>query len=99
MTVERDDVEHVARLAALALDTKTLDELTRQIGQILDYVSQLQDVAEDTTGGRGYPGPRQELRVDQAQHTALAISLEQMAPAFQDGLFLVPRLGAVGDTE
>ena len=100
MTVKRDDVEHVARLAAIALDAKTLDELTRQIGQILDYVSQLEGVASDAPdSARGYPGPHQQLRDDQVRRTPLAIPLEQIAPAFREGLFLVPRLGAVGDAE
>ena len=100
MTVKRDDVEHVARLAAIALDAKTLDELTRQIGQILDYVSQLENVAEDAPdSSHGYPGPHQKLRDDHVQPTPLTIPLDQMAPAFHDGLFLVPRLGAVGDAE
>jgi aspartyl-tRNA(Asn)/glutamyl-tRNA(Gln) amidotransferase subunit C len=98
VTVKREEVEHVARLAALAVDEKSLDELTRQIGRILDYVSQLENVADDfPDDGRGYPGPRQPLREDRVQHEPLALPLEKMAPVFRDGLFLVPRLGAVGD--
>jgi aspartyl-tRNA(Asn)/glutamyl-tRNA(Gln) amidotransferase subunit C len=98
VTVSREDVAHVARLAALALDEKSLGELTKQIGQILDYVSQLNDLAESTSdAGNGYPGPHALLREDVARRTHLELPLEEIAPAFRDGLFLVPRLGAVGD--
>ena len=98
MTVRREEVERVTRLAALAVDEKSLDQLTRQIGRILDYVSQLENVAEDSPDdGRGYPGPRQPLREDRVHRVTLGVPLEQLAPSFRDGLFLVPRLGGVGD--
>ena len=98
MTVRREEVEHVARLAAVAIDDESLTELTGQISRILEYVSQLETV-EDNSGleQEGYPGPHQPLREDRAQRSKLALPLEDLAPAFRDGLFLVPRLGAVGD--
>ena len=97
MSVTRAEVEHIARLAALALDEKSLPALTEQIGQILEYVSQLEAVedAGDPAGG-AYPGPRQPLREDNVRPTPLALPLQELAPAFRDGLFLVPRLGGVG---
>jgi aspartyl-tRNA(Asn)/glutamyl-tRNA(Gln) amidotransferase subunit C len=97
MSVSRDDVEHVARLASLAVDEPSLATLTQQIGQILEYVSQLEAV-EDPGGTivAAYPGPRQPLRDDTASRTPLLVPLTEIAPAFRDGLFLVPRLGAVG---
>jgi aspartyl-tRNA(Asn)/glutamyl-tRNA(Gln) amidotransferase subunit C len=89
-------VEHIARLASLALDEATLPDLTRQIGQILDYVSQLEAIDAAGKSLTPYPGPRPPLREDEPQRTPLAVPLEEIAPAFADGLFLVPRLGAVG---
>ena len=99
MTVTRAEVEHIAKLAALALDEATLPDLTRQIGQILEYVSRLEAVEGSRDLPGSYPGPRPPLRDDQPRRTPLAVPLEQIAPAFADGLFLVPRLGAVGPDE
>ncbi len=97
MSVTRADVEHIARLAALAVDEKSLPALTEQIRQILEYVSQLEAVEDaDHLVGESYPGPRQPLRDDTARSAPLALPLEDMAPAFHHGLFLVPRLGGVG---
>ena len=99
MTVRKEDIEHVARLAALALEENALTELTAQIGQILEYVSQLEGVTEELEADDGgYPGPHPPLREDRARRFDLAIPLDQIAPAFREGLFLVPRLGAVGDS-
>ena len=96
MTVTRAQVEHIAKLAAMALDEAALPEITRQIGQILDYVSQLETVEGDGDVADSYPGPRPPLRDDEPRRASLAVPLEKLAPSFGHGLFLVPRLGAVG---
>src|SRR5205085_1488451 len=88
--------EHMARLAALALDEQALPALTEQLGRILDYISQLDGVEAGEGVADAPPGPRPPLREDIPNRTPLAIPLEQMAPLFRDGLFLVPRLGGVG---
>ena len=97
MSVTKAEVQKIARLSALAVDEKTLEALTRQIGGILEYVSQLESVpgAPDEAGA-GYPGARQPLRDDTPRRTPLAVPLKEIAPSFQDGLFLVPRLEALG---
>ena len=97
MSVTRAEVEHITRLAALAVDEKSLPALTEQIRQILEYVSQLASVEDPPDLATGaYPGPRQPLRDDVPRPGPLGFSLGDMAPAFHDGLFLVPRLGGVG---
>lgn len=42
MPVERNQVEHVARLAHLALDPAEIDEMAVQLSSILDHVATLQ---------------------------------------------------------
>ena len=41
MNITRDQVEHVSRLARLALSEQELDSLTGEMDAILDYVEQL----------------------------------------------------------
>jgi aspartyl-tRNA(Asn)/glutamyl-tRNA(Gln) amidotransferase subunit C len=48
MTVTRDEVEHVARLAHIALQPHEIEEMTEQLSSILDHVGRLQ--ALDTMG-------------------------------------------------
>ncbi|HEY3489227.1 MAG TPA: Asp-tRNA(Asn)/Glu-tRNA(Gln) amidotransferase subunit GatC [Candidatus Deferrimicrobiaceae bacterium] len=48
MAISTDEVRHVARLARLALSEGELDTLCGQLGQILDYVKQLDRL--DTAG-------------------------------------------------
>jgi aspartyl-tRNA(Asn)/glutamyl-tRNA(Gln) amidotransferase subunit C len=48
MKIARQEVEHVAVLARLALDESELDQLTGQMNSILEYVDKLDEL--DTEG-------------------------------------------------
>lgn len=98
MTVSRRDVEHIARLAALSVDEQSLPELTRQIGRILEYVSQLEAVQSEAADSVIDLCDRpQPLRSDEPRRTELDPPIARLAPAFAEGLFLVPRLGTMDE--
>ncbi len=86
-SVRPEDIEQIAELAALQVDAETLPNLTEQIAQILEYVSQL-----DAVGAAHAP-----LRPDEVQPADLDTEPQSFAPAFMDGLFVVPRLSAMED--
>ena len=48
MKISRDEVAHVAQLARLELDDHALEQFSRQLGTILEYVEKLNQV--DTQG-------------------------------------------------
>jgi aspartyl-tRNA(Asn)/glutamyl-tRNA(Gln) amidotransferase subunit C len=93
MSVTTKQVEEITHLAALGLDQSALPALTEEIRRILEYISQLDSVGDGTVDelGEDPPGPRQPLRDDRPQRASLAIPVEQFAPVFQDGFFIVPR--------
>ena len=101
MSITREDVERVARLASLGISEAELPALTAQMARILDHVSQVGaavDAAELDAGatwlGTEAPLP---LRPDDLRPPNLARPLKSFAPALKDGLFLVPRLAAMED--
>jgi len=95
MSVSRQDVERIARLAELHVDDAALPALTEQMSRILDYVSQIAAVPGTETVQPYTRGPAAlRFREDEVRPVALALSPAQIAPAFKDGFFLVPRLGA-----
>jgi aspartyl-tRNA(Asn)/glutamyl-tRNA(Gln) amidotransferase subunit C len=97
VSVTRKDVEHVARLAELAVEPAELPELTAQLDRIVGFVASLNQV--DTRTGsaeRFIPGPAETpLREDLVRPANLAIPPAGLAPEFIDGFFVVPRLGAM----
>lgn len=95
MSVTRAEVERIARLAELHVEDGALPALTEQMSRILDYVSQIAAVPGTETVQPFTPGPvALRFRADEVQPVPLALTPAQLAPAFRDGLFLVPRLGA-----
>jgi aspartyl-tRNA(Asn)/glutamyl-tRNA(Gln) amidotransferase subunit C len=96
MSIGRDEVLHVARLAELAVGEGELDRLVEQLNRIVDYVAQLDRVPADRMTEPFLPGPRQvALREDVPGPVPLARPPAAIAPEFEDGFFLVPRHGAM----
>jgi aspartyl-tRNA(Asn)/glutamyl-tRNA(Gln) amidotransferase subunit C len=96
MTIGRDEVLHVAKLAELAVPERELDRLVEQINRIVGYVAQLDEVPGDRIAEPFLPGPAAvTLRDDVEGAVPLARSPASLAPEFKDGFFLVPRHGAM----
>ncbi len=96
MTVPPEEVERIARLAHISLEPNSLQTLTREVGAILEYVAQLEQVeAADAEPFR--PGPAEApLRPDVVRPGGKPPL--PAAPEFSDGLYLVPRVGGLDDT-
>jgi aspartyl-tRNA(Asn)/glutamyl-tRNA(Gln) amidotransferase subunit C len=91
--ITRTDVEHLARLARIAMTDDELDAMAGQLDVILDAVGRVQEVAAADIPPTSHPLPltnvlRPDLEV-------LGLSAEQAlaaAPAAEDGRFRVPRI-------
>ncbi len=96
MSVTRKEVEHVARLAELAVEPSELPELTAQLDRIVGFVARLNQLEVGADPERFVPGPEAApLREDRVEPARLAYPPARLAPEFVDGFFVVPRLGAM----
>lgn len=96
MSLGKREVLHVARLAELDVPAADVEALAAQIGRIVDYVAQLDQVPAGETAAPFLAGPAATpLREDVPGSVPLAHGPETFAPEFRDGFFLVPRLGAM----
>ena len=100
MSVTHDEVRHIARLAELDVAEDALAALAAEMSRILDYVAQISSVPASDGVKPFVPGPDAvRFRADEVKPWALAFGPEHAAPAFKDGFFLVPKLGAFEDAE
>ncbi len=98
MSIDRNEVLRVANLVELGVSDEEVERLVQDIGNIVDYVSQLAELPAGDEGPPFLPGPAQvELRDDVVAPIPLARSPAEMAPEFIDGFFVVPRLEAMGE--
>lgn len=98
MTITAAEVQHLARLAELAVAEAELATLTDQLDRIVAYVAQLQSLPAGAGALPFHPGPPAvALREDRVAPVPLAHGPEAFAPEMRGGLFVVPRLGAQED--
>lgn len=95
MSVTHDDVLKIARLAQLEVKEEDVPLLAEQMSRILDYVAQISGVPASEGVKPFVPGPDAlRFRPDELKPWPLAFGPAEFAPAFKDGFFLVPKLGA-----
>jgi len=94
MSVSREDVMRIARLAELGVEDEAVDQLAEQLSHILDYVAQLEGIPAGDGARPFVAGPEEvQLRRDEVRPWPLAVGPAGLAPAFREGFFTVPRLG------
>ncbi|MCF7531262.1 Asp-tRNA(Asn)/Glu-tRNA(Gln) amidotransferase subunit GatC [Pseudomonas petrae] len=93
MALDRSDVEKIAHLARLGLNDADIPRTTEALNSILGLIDQMQAV--DTTGIEPLAHPleaSQRLRVDAVTEVNHRDAYQAVAPAVQDGLYLVPKV-------
>ena len=95
MPVTSADVLHVAALARLRLSPEEAQRLTVQLNDILAHVAELTEA--DTAGVEPEPATTwpARLRREDEPPVPLAFPPAQLAPAWEDHFFTVPRLAAM----
>ncbi|UTW45019.1 Asp-tRNA(Asn)/Glu-tRNA(Gln) amidotransferase subunit GatC [bacterium SCSIO 12696] len=93
MSIEQGDIAKVANLARLAVSEAEIADTTGRINKVLDLVDQLQ--AADTEGVAPMAHPLdavQRLRADNVTENNQRDAFQVVAPATEDGLYLVPKV-------
>ncbi len=92
-TVNRQEILEVARLARLGVDESTADSYANDITKVLNLMHTLGNV--DTTGITPLSNiheVHQDMRPDAARHDIDRARNQSVAPAVEDGLYLVPQV-------
>jgi aspartyl-tRNA(Asn)/glutamyl-tRNA(Gln) amidotransferase subunit C len=87
------DIEHVARLARLALSDEEKERLARQLPQILEHAAKVGEVAADHVPPTAYAIARSNvLRSDEPEECLTQDEVLANAPEVEAGRFRVPRI-------
>jgi aspartyl-tRNA(Asn)/glutamyl-tRNA(Gln) amidotransferase subunit C len=96
MTIGTVEVEQIARLARLNLEPDEMEAMARDLASILEHIRELERVdTEGLAAMRGVSEHTAPMRVDEPNPDTLHLTLRELAPAFAEGFFVVPRLAAL----
>jgi aspartyl-tRNA(Asn)/glutamyl-tRNA(Gln) amidotransferase subunit C len=91
--VSRADVEHVAALSRLALTDDEIEQLTGELGAILDYAAEVSALDTADVPPTAHPLPLVNVfRPDDPRPGLDRDEVLAQAPASEDGQFRVPRI-------
>ena len=93
MAIGQDEIEKIAALARIRIGDDQIGQVTRRISEILHMVDQLQAV--DTSAVEPLANPldaTQRLRPDEVTEGDRRDAFQAIAPAVENGLYLVPKV-------
>ena len=93
MTLSLDDVRRIAHLARIDVDTQAVSDVHAKLEAIFAMINELQAV--DTSGVEPMSHAQDvvlPLREDRVTETDRHADYQRVAPAVEDGLYLVPRV-------
>lgn len=93
MPISEQELAKIARLAYLETEPENSSQLSSEITAIMDFVEQLRAVDTSQVTPMFHPFDlHQRLRPDTVTEQACVDKLDAIAPAFADGLYLVPKV-------
>ena len=93
MSLDKDQVQHIAMLARLRLTEDEFAETVDKLSRIVDFVDQLSAAATDDVVPMAHPLHEvQRLRADEVTESDERDRVQANAPLVQDGLYLVPKV-------
>ena len=91
--ITRDDVLHIARLARLELSEDEVEHYTEQLGAILEYIDQLNQVdTSDVESTRIVAPVHDPLRDDIEQPSLTHEQIMQNGPVVKKDSFAIPKV-------
>lgn len=93
MSLDKSQVEKIAHLARLQIDPADVDGYATNLSNILDLVEQMSSADTEAVRPMAHPvEASQRLREDVVTETNQREKFQAIAPAVENGLYLVPRV-------
>ena len=93
MSLDKDQVQHIAMLAKLKLDENEFAETVEKLSRIVDFVDQLSQAATDDVLPMAHPfNESQRLRPDVVTESDDRDHIQQNTESADGGMYLVPKV-------
>lgn len=93
MALDKDTVRNIAQLARIHMEEQELDVYRDELSKILSLVEQMNAADTKAVEPLAHPLDRHlRMRTDAVTETDQRDALQSIAPATEDGLYLVPKV-------
>ena len=93
MSISKETVEYVARLARIELQPKELEKLSRQLQTIVDFIDRLKKLQAEGVAPTNHILPISNVfKPDRPTESLAAQRVLMNAPAKKDNFFVVPKI-------
>jgi aspartyl-tRNA(Asn)/glutamyl-tRNA(Gln) amidotransferase subunit C len=93
VSLDKDQVQHIAMLAKLKLDDDEFAETVEKLSRIVDFVDQLSQAATDNVVPMAHPyNESQRLRPDTVTEVNDREHIQQNTESADGGMYLVPKV-------
>lgn len=93
MSLDKDQVRHIAMLARLDITDAEIPDTVDKLSKIVDFVDQLSQAPAEGVVPMAHPlNATQRLRPDAVTEPDERDRIQQNAPSVDGGLYLVPRV-------
>jgi len=92
MSISFDDVIHISRLARLDFKENEFEEITEQLGSVLNYISNLNELDTTDTLPTSHVLDIKNVYREDIVNEPKVDKLEELAPDFKNSCFLVPKV-------
>lgn len=93
MSLSADEVKKIAHLARVEINEQDIPEYAKNLNNILGFVEQMNDVDTNDVVPMAHPlDMAQVLRADEVTESNQREDFQAIAPATEDGLYLVPKV-------
>ena len=93
MSLTSEEVNRIAWLARLAIDNDKTQAYAQDLSGILNFIEQMSAVDTDAVAPMAHPlDQAQRLRPDAVTEADQRALFQQLAPAVEAGLYLVPKV-------
>jgi len=93
VSLDKDQVQHIAMLARLRLADDEFDETVDKLSRIVEFVDQLSLAETEGVVPMAHPlNESQRLRADEVTESDEREALQENASSIENGLYLVPKV-------
>ena len=93
MSIDKDTIKHISKLARISLDDKKIDSLSKDISSIMEFIEKLNKLNTDKTNPlTSIINSSLKSRIDEVKEEKIRDQILKNSPGSNDEFFVVPKV-------